>query len=112
MAKTAAERKAAQRARQAEAGERKLELVLDEQEMEMLARNCAGRRPGRDPYELSEYIALLIRQDDARVRGRIKAISANRCGRCGDKLPVADCCLKEEESCWARLGWHETKLVV
>ena len=37
MAKTAAERKAAQRARQAEAGERKLELVLDEQEMEMLA---------------------------------------------------------------------------
>lgn len=62
MAKTAAERKAAQRARQAEAGERKLELMLDEQEMEMLARNCAGRRPGRDPYELSEYIALLIRQ--------------------------------------------------
>lgn len=78
MAKTAAERKAAQRARQAEAGERKLELVLDEQEMEMLARNCAERRPGRDPYELSEYIALLIRQDDARVRGRIKAISANQ----------------------------------
>ncbi len=69
MAKTAAERKAAQRARQAEAGERKLELVLDEQEMEMLTRNCAERRPGRDPYELSEYIALLIRQDDARVYG-------------------------------------------
>jgi hypothetical protein len=45
MAKTAAERKAAQR-RQAEAGERKLELVLDEQEMEMLARNCAGGDPG------------------------------------------------------------------
>lgn len=112
MAKTAAERKAAQRARQAEAGERKLELVLDEQEMEMLARNCAERRPGLDPYELSEYIALLIRQDDARVRGRIKAISANRCGMCGDKLPVADCCLKEEESCWERLGWHETKLTV
>lgn len=44
MAKTAAERKAAQRARQAEAGERKLELVLDEQEMEMLARNCVERR--------------------------------------------------------------------
>lgn len=62
MAKTAAERKAAQRARQAKSGERKVELVLDEQEMEMLARNCAERRPGRDPYELSEYIAMLIRQ--------------------------------------------------
>ncbi|MFP2712374.1 hypothetical protein ACLEUQ_00590 [Escherichia coli] len=112
MAKSAAERKAAQRARLAESGSRKLEVQLDEQEMDMLARNCAGRRPGRDPYELSEYIAMLIRQDDARLRGRIKSISANQCGRCGDKLPVADCCLKEEDSCWARLGWHNMKLEV
>lgn len=44
MAKTSAERKAAQRARQSAAGERKIELVLDEQEQEMLARNCAARR--------------------------------------------------------------------
>lgn len=49
MAKSAAERKAAQRARQSAAGERKLELVLDAQEMEMLVRNCAARRPGRAP---------------------------------------------------------------
>ncbi|SXD15121.1 Uncharacterised protein [Klebsiella quasipneumoniae] len=65
MPKSPAERKAAQRARQSAAGERKIELVLDEQEQEMLARNCAARRPGRDPYEMAEYIALLIRQDDA-----------------------------------------------
>lgn len=44
MAKSSAERKAAQRARQSAAGERKIELVLDEQEQEMLARNCAARR--------------------------------------------------------------------
>lgn len=50
MAKSAAERKAAQRARQYAAGERKLELVLDEQELEMLSWNCAARRPGRAPY--------------------------------------------------------------
>lgn len=62
MAKSAAERKAAQRARQAESGVRKLEIVLDAQEIEMLERNCAARRPGRDPYEMAEYIALLIRQ--------------------------------------------------
>ena len=37
-------RKAAQRARQSAAGERKIELVLDKQEQEMLARNCAARR--------------------------------------------------------------------
>lgn len=79
MAKSAAERKAAQRARLAEAGNRKMELQLDEQELEMLARNCAARRPGRAPYEMSEYVAMLIRQDDARVRGRIKSIRAMRC---------------------------------
>lgn len=53
MAKSAKERKAAQRARQAAAGDRKLELRLDAQELEMLERNCAARRPGRSPYDLS-----------------------------------------------------------
>ncbi|EPR3571185.1 hypothetical protein ACU44E_001675 [Escherichia coli] len=112
MAKSAAERKAAQRARLAEAGNRKMELQLDEQEMEMLARNCAFRRPGRAPYDMSEYIALLIRQDDARVRGKINAISKRRCGKCGDKLPVASCPCAGDSQCWATLGWHETKLSV
>lgn len=110
MAKSPAERKAAQRSRQSAAGERKLEMVLDEQEQEMLARNCAARRPGRAPYEMAEYIALLIRQDDARVRGRIKSISANRCGKCGDKLPVASCPCDGDSACWVTRGWHETKL--
>lgn len=112
MAKTAAERKAAQRARLAESGNRKLELQLDEQEMEMLARNCAARRPSRAPYEMSEYIALLIRQDDARVRGRIKSISKRRCGKCGDTLPVKSCPCDGDSQCWVTRGWHETKLVV
>lgn len=112
MAKSAAERKSAQRARQAEAGNRKLELQLDEQEMEMLARNCAARRPGHAPYEMAEYIALLIRQDDARVRGRIKSISANRCGKCGDSLSVKSCPCDGDSACWVTRGWHETKLSV
>lgn len=43
MAKSASERKAAQRARQSAAGERKIELVLDSQELDMLERNCAAR---------------------------------------------------------------------
>ncbi|EMQ2528865.1 hypothetical protein WFU43_003691 [Salmonella enterica] len=112
MAKSPAERKAAQRARQSAAGERKIELVLDAQELEMLERNCAARRPGRAPYEMGEYIALLIRQDDARVRGRIKSISANRCGKCGDSLLVASCPCAGDSSCWVTQGWHETKLAV
>lgn len=112
MAKTATERKAAQRARQAAAGGRKLELILDAQELDMLARNCASRRPGRDPYEMSEYVAMLIRQDDARVRGRIKSISANRCGKCSDTLPVKSCPCDGDSQCWVTRGWHETKLAV
>ncbi|RZN40410.1 hypothetical protein FEK48_13240 [Escherichia sp. E2593] len=112
MTKSAAERKAAQRARQTAAGERKLELYLDEQEVDMLARNCAARRPGRAPYEMSEYIAMLIRQDDARVRGRIKSIGANRCGKCGDMLPVELCPFDGDSSCWVTMGWHNVKLEV
>ena len=112
MPKSPAERKAAQRARQAAAGGKKLELALDSQELDMLAHNCAARRPGREPYELNEYIALLIRQDDARVRSRFRVMSKRQCGKCGDNLPVQDCPLKEESACWVRLGWHETKLNV
>jgi hypothetical protein len=112
MSMSAAERKAAQRARQAAAVEQKLELVLDSQELAMLAHNCAARRPGREPYDAAEYIALLIRQDDARVRGRIRVISKRQCGKCGAQLPVQDCPCKGEAACWANRGWHETKLIL
>lgn len=61
MAKSPAERKAAQRARQAASGSKKLEVALDSQELQMLAQDCAARRPGRKPYDVGEYIALLIR---------------------------------------------------
>lgn len=112
MPKSAKERKAAQRARQAESGERKVELILDAQELEMLARNCAARRPGRAPYEMAEYIAMLIRQDNARLRGHIKAISGNRCGKCGDDLPVNSCPCDGDSQCWVTQGWRETIMVL
>lgn len=112
MAKSAAERKAAQRARQASGGVRKMELQLDEQEIEMLEQNCAARRPGRAPYEMGEYIAMLIRQDAARLRGRIKSISTRQCGKCGDKLPVQACPCSGDSGCWNTLGWHELKLTL
>lgn len=110
MAKSVAERKAAQRARQAAAGERKVELVLDEQELEMLARNCAARRPGYAPYKMAEYMALLIRQDDARVRSQFKSLSARKCGKCGDALPVDSCPCAGDSACWVTKGWHSVKL--
>lgn len=78
MPKSPAERKAAQRARQAAAGVKTLQLALDAQEVEIVAQNCAARRPGREPYELNEYIALLIRQDNARgVAVFVPSVSAS-----------------------------------
>lgn len=112
MAKSPAERKAAQRARQSAAGNRKIELVLDAPELDMLARNCAARRPGREPYEMAEYIAMLIRQDDARVSCRIKSISKRLCAKCGESLPITFCPCVGDSQCWVTRGWHETKLIV
>ncbi|ELY6313534.1 hypothetical protein SNQ62_003469 [Cronobacter sakazakii] len=112
MAKSAAERKAAQRARQAAAGGRKLELVLDQQELDMVARNCAARRPGKEPYELNEYIAMLIRQDDARLQEQIAEVRARQCGKCGDTLPVDSCPCQGDSQCWVTSGWHNLKLTV
>ena len=112
MAKSAAERKAAQRARQAAGGVRIMELQLDEQETAMLEQSCAARRPGRAPYEMGEYIAMLIRQDAARLKGRIKSISTRQCGKCGEKLPVQSCPSSGDSRCWNTLGWHELKLTM
>lgn len=111
MAKSPAERKAAQRARQAASGVRKLEIVLDAQEIEMLERNCATRRPGRAPYEFGEYIALPIRQM-MHVLGRIKSISRKCCGKCGERVPVNSCPCNGDSQCWVTKGWHETKLIL
>ncbi|MDU5780346.1 MAG: hypothetical protein E6Z83_06025 [Pantoea sp.] len=110
MPKSPAERKAAQRARQAAAGEQKLELVLDSQELEMLAQNCAARRPGREPYELNEYITMLIRKDAAELAQQMKALAKRQCRKCGDRLPVSACPCQGDSQCWATSGWLETKL--
>jgi len=99
MPKSPAERKAAQRARQAAAGGKKLELALDSQELDMLAQNCAARRPGREPYELNEYIALLIRKDAAELAKQIEALAKRQCGKCGDQLPVKSCPCQSESAC-------------
>ncbi|EOI3492375.1 hypothetical protein ACN5L9_001613 [Cronobacter sakazakii] len=115
MPKSAAERKAAQRARQAAAGGRKLELVLDQQELDMVARNCAARRPGKEPYELNEYITMLIRQDNARLQEQIAEMrvrQCGKCGKCGDALPVDSCPCQGDSQCWVTSGWHNLKLTV
>ncbi|CAM3715704.1 hypothetical protein BS639_17055 [Rouxiella silvae] len=112
MAKSAAERKAAQRARQAAGGGRKMELVLDEQEVIMLAQNCALRRPQREPYDMEEYITMLIRKDNTELQAQLAEQSKRSCVRCGDQLPgdAGGCPLHGEAACWQSWGWQELKL--
>ncbi|MBP2197185.1 hypothetical protein [Pantoea cypripedii] len=112
MALTSAERKAIQRARQAAAGEKTIEVTLDNQELEMLAQNCAGRRPGREPYDISEYLTMLIRIDNAQLKRQVAELNKRNCGRCGDQLPVTECVCDVEEACWLNRGWHELRLKI
>jgi hypothetical protein len=110
MAKSPAERKKDQRARQVAAGEKVIEVALDAQELEMLAQNCAGRRPGREPYDISEYLTMLIRIDNAELKRLVSKLNERSCIRCGDQLPVMECVCDVEEACWVNRGWHELKL--
>lgn len=111
MPKSPAERKAAQRARQCNAGLQKVEVALDRQEVEMLRQNCAARRPGRDPYDIDEYLTMLIRKDNTELQAQLKEQAGRSCGKCGDQLPVSECCHSGDSQCWVTLGWHETKLM-
>ncbi|HEE8948968.1 TPA: hypothetical protein QH699_000624 [Providencia rettgeri] len=56
MAKTAAERKAEHRKRQKESGVTKIELFLDEQELEMLQINFVLCRLGCESYDIASAI--------------------------------------------------------
>lgn len=112
MAKSAAERKAAQRKRQREAGFVIPQWQVESEEHEMIKRNCALRRPGREPYDESEYIQMLIRNDDARLKREIAELSNRCCGKCGERLPVMECCLDADSKCWITKGWHKLKLGV
>ncbi|MDE9544978.1 hypothetical protein [Xenorhabdus bovienii] len=61
-------------------------------------------------YDVAEYLALLIRKDNAEVQQKMQALSTRQCGKCGECLPVSECCFSGEAACWATRGWHEVKL--
>ncbi|MEG0233775.1 MAG: hypothetical protein RR429_13180, partial [Hafnia sp.] len=86
MAKSATERKAAQRARLSSTGGIRHELVLTQQEAEMLESNLQRRNPGHMPYSRNEYISLLIICDSERLARQEAALGT--CQRCGNQLPV------------------------
>ncbi|HEI9843253.1 TPA: hypothetical protein SLN72_000164 [Morganella morganii] len=100
MAKTASERKVEQRKRQKESGIVKMEILVDQQELAMLKRNCILRRPSRQPYDINEYLTTLIRMDDRTLQQQLKALSEQCSKKCGEQLPVIECCLEGDSECW------------
>jgi phosphoribosyl-dephospho-CoA transferase len=110
MAKSATARKADQRRRLAESGVKKVELMLGDHELAIVEQNRVARRPGKEPYGLSEYIEMLIRQDAARVRTHFKRLAPRRCSKCGEQAPVASCVLQGDSDCWTTHGHHGLKI--
>lgn len=86
MAKSPAERKADQRARQSKAtGQHRIEIELTEREYQMALQGCSRRNPGRKPYGIKEYIELLIFCDGQRLERQEGALG--KCNHCDEQLP-------------------------
>lgn len=71
--KTVAERKAEQRKRQKELGVTKIELLVDNQELEMLKRNCVLRMPGSELYDVVEYFRCLFVKMMLSIKGKLRS---------------------------------------
>ncbi|MBW5869164.1 hypothetical protein H0I69_15325 [Yersinia enterocolitica] len=110
----AAARKRLQRQKERDSGTHKLMVTLDHQEKMMLQQNCVLRRSQREPYDMDEYITMLIRKDNAELQALLKEQAGRKCGKCGDILPgnIHGCVFIGEKACWQTIGWHETKLTV
>lgn len=101
-----AERKRAQRLRDKERGLTELRVKLEPEELAMLQNSAAGRRLFRSPYDLSEYISLLIREDQARLKRQLARIQTQHCKKCGASGPgdLSGCLFSGDSQCWQTSG--------
>lgn len=111
---TAAERKRTQRQRDKEAGITTITLRLDSQEMTMLLEGCAERRIARPPYDVTEYLTGLIRQDNKLLRKQLADLKKSSCRKCGDTLPgdPVGCCMQGDSQCWQTRGYKKLMLSI
>lgn len=107
-----AERKRAQRQRDKKRGLTELRVKLEPQELAMLQDSAAGRRLFRSPYDFNEYIALLIREDHARLKRQMAKIQIQHCERCGDRAPgdPSGCMCAGDSQCWQTTGRNQLLL--
>lgn len=112
MDKTALARKKKQRAAQAAAGNTKVEIILDAQELEMLDHDCKVRLPGREPYSRAELIQMMIRKYHTELQRQLSDLQKRQCEKCKECLPVQECPCAGDSSCWVTAGWKETILTI
>lgn len=107
-----AERKRAQRERDKERGLTELRIKLEPEELAMLQDSAAGRRLFRQPYDLSEYISLLIREDHARLKRQLVRIQTQHCQKCGANAPgdLSGCICTGDSQCWQTTGRNKLLL--
>ncbi|QLH62768.1 hypothetical protein [Serratia symbiotica] len=108
----AAERKRMQRQRDKEAGITTITLRLDSQEMAMILEGCQQRRIAREPYDVTEYLIGLIRQDNKLLHKQLAELRKSSCGKCGDTLPgePGGCCMQGDVQCWQTTGYKKLML--
>lgn len=107
-----AQRKRAQRERDKERGLTELRIKLEPEELAMLQDSAAGRRLFRSPYDLSEYISLLIREDNARLKRQLSRIQTQHCQKCGATAPgdLSGCICAGDSQCWQTTGRNKLLL--
>ncbi|MNM21446.1 hypothetical protein D3C81_318060 [compost metagenome] len=75
------------RERVKEAGLKEVSTVLGPAELAMLEEGCQVRGGLDGPYEVAEYLAALIREDNARLKGQLAEARQWPCRQCGKPLP-------------------------
>ncbi|CAI2455764.1 hypothetical protein [Serratia plymuthica] len=109
---TSAERKRAQSQRDKANGIITITLCVDSQEMAMILEGCQQRRIAREPYEVTEYLIGLIRQDNRLLNKQMAELRKSSCGKCGDTLPgkLDGCCMQGDFQCWQTTGYKKLML--
>lgn len=104
---TSAERKRTQRQRDKAQGITTITLRVDSKEMAMILEGCEQRRIAREPYEVTEYLIGLIRQDNKLLHKQLANLRKSSCGKCGDTLPgdPSGCCMQGDSQCWQTSGY-------
>lgn len=104
-----AQRKRAQREREAKLAIKVVEVKLSQTLREALDRNRVLRGGVRGAYDADEYIATLLRRDTERLNKQLATLG--HCAHCGEQLP--DGCggvFKGQSECFHNLDYRQLEL--